>query len=114
MCDTPPLNQRIHLSVGGFTVDLSYRQMIRVFQNYLKEGDAGLIHGNRGRASNRKHSHHQEIINIYLEKYEGFGPTLASEYLLKDGYQVNHESLRKWLIREGLWKKQRKRNPYRQ
>jgi hypothetical protein len=27
--------------------DLSYRQMIRVFQNYLKEGDAGLIHEKR-------------------------------------------------------------------
>jgi hypothetical protein len=106
--------RRITLIQAAVQCDLSYRQMIRVFQNYLKEGDAGLIHGNRGRASNRKHSSHQEIINIYLEKYEGFGPTLASEYLLEDGYQVNHETLRKWLIMEGLWKKQRKRNPYRQ
>ena len=106
--------RRITIVKGAKECQLSYRQMLRVYQNYIVEGDAGLIHGNRGRASNRKHSNHQEIINTYLEKYEGFGPTLASEYLKKDGYQVNHETLRKWLIKEGLWKKQRKRCPYRQ
>ena len=106
--------RRITIAKGAKECQLSYRQMLRVYQKYILEGDAGLTHGNRGRVSNRKHSNHQEIINTYLEKYEGFGPTLASEYLKKDGYQVNHETLRKWLIQEGLWKKQRKRCPYRQ
>ena len=105
---------QITIVMGAKQCELSYRQMLRVYQEYILEGDAGLIHGNRGRASNRKHSHHQEIIDIYSDKYEGFGPSLASEYLKKDGYQVNHETLRKWLIQEGLWKKQRKRNSYRQ
>jgi hypothetical protein len=40
---------------------------------------------------------HQEIIDIYSDKYEGFGPTLASEYLKKDGYEVIPETLRQWL-----------------
>jgi len=106
--------KKINLKQAAEQCNICYDQMLRVFKKYILEGDAGLIHGNRGRASNRKHSNHQEIINTYLEKYEGFGPTLASEYLLQDGYQVNHETLRKWLIMEGLWKKQRKRNPYRQ
>ena len=57
---------------------------------------------------------HQEIIDIYSDKYEGFGPTLASEYLKKDGYEVIPETLRQWLILEGLWKRQRKRGSYRQ
>jgi hypothetical protein len=88
--------------------------MLRVYQKYILEGDAGLIHGNRGRASNRKHSHHQQIIDIYSDKYKGFGPTLASEYLKKDGYEVIPETLRQWLIQEGFWIKQRKRSSYRQ
>ena len=44
---------------------------------------------------------------VYREKYDGFGPTLASEYLLKEGYVVDHETLRRWLISEGLWVRQR-------
>ena len=106
--------RRITIVKGAKACQLSYRQMLRVYQKYSLEGDAGLIFGPRGRVSNRKHSNHQEIINTYLEKYEGFGPTLAAEYLLEDGYQVNHETLRKWLIQEGLWKRHRKRTIYRQ
>jgi len=106
--------RRITIVKSAKECQLSYRQMLRVYQKYRSEGDAGLTHGNRGRVSNRKHSNHQEIINIYLKKYEGFGPTLASEYLLQDGYKVNHETLRKWLIQEGLWTRQRKKCPYRQ
>ena len=106
--------KRIKLSQAASQCDVCYDQMLRIYKKYLLEGDAGLIFGPRGRVSNRKHSNHQEIINIYLSKYEGFGPTLAAEYLLEDGYQVDHETLRKWLIKEGLWHKVRKRNPYRQ
>jgi hypothetical protein len=106
--------RRITIVKGAKQCELSYRQMLRVYQNYILEGDAGLIHGNRGRASNRKHSHHQQIIDIYSNKYEGFGPTLASEYLKKDGYEVIPETLRQWLIQAGLWTKKRKRYPYRQ
>lgn len=86
--------------------NLSYRQARRVFQAYLKAGDAGLIHKNRDQQSNRKHPHQEKIINRYKEKYEGFGPTLASEYLQTEGYNVDHETLRRWLISEGLWIKQ--------
>jgi hypothetical protein len=106
--------RRITIVKGAKQCELSYRQMLRVYQKYILEGDAGLIHGNRGRISNRKHSHHRQIIDIYSGKYEGFGPTLASEYLKKDGYEVIPETLRQWLIQEGLWKRQRKRGSYRQ
>lgn len=88
---------------------LSYRQGRRVYQSYLKQGDAGLIHKSRDQQSNRKHPHRQAILALYREKYDGFGPTLASEYLLKTGYFVDHETLRRWLISEGLWIRQRQR-----
>lgn len=105
--------RRITLVQASEQCALSYRQTLRVYQRYLEEGDAGLTHGNRGRISSRKNPHQELIINRYKERYEGFGPTLASEYLERDGFHVDHETLRKWLMQNGLWHKQRKRNPYR-
>jgi len=92
----------------------SYRQVKRRYGRYKAEGDAGLVHAARGRSSNNKHPHRALIIQLYTQKYEGFGPTLASEKLLEDdGYDVNDETLRHWLLQEGLWCKVRKRSPYR-
>jgi transposase len=107
--------RRITLSQASIQCELSYRQTLRLYAAYLKKGDAGLIHQSRGQRSNRKHPHQDAIISLYKEKYEGFGPTLAAEYLLEeDGIAVNHETLRLWLLSQGLWKKQRKRSLYRQ
>jgi hypothetical protein len=37
--------------------------------------------------------------------YEGFGPTLASEYLLnKHGIEASKETVRQWMIRGKLWR----------
>lgn len=93
---------------------LSYRQTLRIYQSYLAQGDAGLIHATRGRPSNRKNPHRAEIIKLYQEKYEGFGPTLAAEYLAKDGLIIDHETLRRFLLSEGVWHKKRNRSAYRQ
>jgi transposase len=94
-------------------VDLGYRQIKRKYTRWKKEGDAGLVHRSRGRTSNRKHPHRDIIIKRYSERYEDFGPTLAAEKLVEEGYSVNHETLRRWLLKEGLWSRQRKRKPYR-
>jgi len=94
---------------------LSYRQTKRVYRRYLEQGDAGLIHKSRGCQSNRNHPHRQVILERYKERYEGFGPTLAAEKLAEvDDWIVDHDTLRRWLLAEGLWHKQRKRSPYRQ
>lgn len=92
----------------------SYRQTLRAYKRYKAEGDAGLTHKGRGRRSNRKNPHQEAIIARYQTRYEGFGPTLAAEYLAKDGLIIDHETLRRLLLSKGLWKKQRKRSPYRQ
>lgn len=106
---------RITLRHASKQCELSYRQTLRVYAAYLGKGDAGLTHQSRGQRSNRKHPHREIIISLYKTKYEGFGPTLAAEYLFEeDGISVDHETLRLWLISERLWKKQRKRSPYRQ
>ena len=95
-------------------VDLGYRQIKRIYAKWKREGDAGLVHKARGRASNRKHPHRDIIIKRYQERYDDFGPTLAAEKFIEEGYKVDHETLRRWLLKEGLWSRKRKRKPYRQ
>jgi transposase len=105
---------KLTLGQAATQCEISYRQIKRVYQSYIKEGDAGLIHQARGRKSNRRHPHREEIITLYSERYEGFGPTLAAEKLIEENHLlVNHETLRGWLLEENLWHKQRKRSPYR-
>ncbi len=87
---------------------LSYRQTRRVWRRYVEVGDAGLVHGLRGRASNNRRmadGRRDRALTLCRAHYVGFGPTLASEQLAsRDGLVVDHETLRGWLIEAGLWK----------
>jgi transposase-like protein len=56
----------------------------------------------------------EQVLKRYEQRYPDFGPTLASEYLAKEGLVVDHETLRRWLLGAGLWKKKRKRQKHRQ
>jgi hypothetical protein len=56
----------------------------------------------------------ESVLLLYRERYWDFGPTLASEKLFeREGYQVDHETLRRWLMSSGLWEKHRRRPQYR-
>jgi transposase len=92
---------------------LSYRQTLRLWERYCALGDAGLVHRGRDRQSNRRHPHQEAILTRYQERYMGFGPTLACEYLAEDGFLIDHETLRRLLLKHGLWSKARQRNPFR-
>lgn len=95
---------------------LSYRQCKRSYGRYRREGDVGLVHRSRGKRSNRQTDPdmREAILGRYNEVYEGFGPTLAAEKLAGEGYPMDHETLRRWLLGEGKWQRQRKRSQYRQ
>src|SRR5436305_15264737 len=44
-----------------------------------------------------------------------FGPTLAAEHVAEeDGLKVDAETLRRWMLSEGLWSRERKRKQHRQ
>lgn len=95
---------------------LSYRQMKRLKRRYLRDGDAGLVHLRRGQPSNRafEATFRNAVLTRYQERYLDFGPTFAAEKLLEDGLALHHDTLRKWLLMEGLWSQHRKHKPYRQ
>lgn len=105
------------LKTAAERLRLSYRQAKRVWRRYRQQGAAGLVHRSRGRPSNRSKPAglRRQALVLYAERLEGFGPTLASEKLGElFGVEVGVETLRRWLIEEGLWKVRRRRQKHRQ
>lgn len=111
------------LKEASIALNLSYRQIRRVYKRYDFEGDSSLIHKNRGKVSNRAKSPELKkmIIEKYREKYKGFGPTLASEKLAEEGLLIDHCTLWRWLKESNDWHKsmklkkirnRRKRSPH--
>ena len=95
---------------------LSYRHARRIYRRYREQGDKGLIHKSRGKPSHRRIEKKikDTILKLYREKYWDFGPTLACEHLASsDEYVVDHDTLRLWLIKEGLRQKKRRRKKHR-
>lgn len=70
-------------------VNLSIRQVQRLKVSVNQFNQLGIIHGNKGRASNRKISNIkvEEIEKIIRDKYSDFGPTFAVEKL-KENHQI--------------------------
>jgi transposase len=96
-------------------LDVSDRQIRRIAMRIQLEGDAGVIHKLRGKSSNRALPGKNRVLRLFKAKYPDFGPTLASEKLLeRDKIKVNDETLRLWLIKEGVPYKKRKKRPHRQ
>ena len=62
---------------------LSVRQVRRLQERLAERGDASLVHGLRGRASNRSCDAvlRKRVLSAYRKKYADFGPTFASEKL---------------------------------
>ena len=103
------------LRAAAERLGLSGRQMRRIWRRFRAKGVKGLVHGGRGRPSNRAYpaESKRRSLEIYRSRLEGFGPTLAAEKLGEAGVGIDHETLRRWLISDGLWRKQRKRGPHR-
>jgi hypothetical protein len=89
-------------------LDLSVRQVKRLLYGLKKRGDKAVVHGLRGKPSKRKiaESIEREAVRILSSPvYEGFGPTLACEYLRKKhGIEASKETVRQWMIRSKLWR----------
>ena len=108
--------KEIKLVKAAKLMELGYRQAKRVWRRYRTEGDQGLVHRARGRASPRaKPAQWREKLLARIEEhYRDFGPTLAAEYLEKEKLVIDHETLRRWMLATGLWKRRRQRGSHRQ
>jgi hypothetical protein len=88
-------------------LELSIRQVKRLLYAMKKHGDQAVVHGLRGHPSNRRIEERiekQAVKILSAPVYEGFGPTLAAEYLeKKHGIEASKETVRQWMMRGKLW-----------
>jgi len=102
----------LSLAQAGREVGLSERQVRRVWKRYREHGDAGLIHGLRGRKGNAgKGVLREEVLALYREHYRGFNAAHAAEKLAAQGWAVPRQTLWRWLDEAGLVAHRRRRVP---
>jgi len=93
-------------------LNVSVRQVKRMFKSYREKGAAGLVSQRRGRVSNHRLGEEtlERALDLLGSKYRGFGPTLACEKLVEvEGIKISKESVRKMMMVAGLWKSRRAR-----
>ena len=89
-------------------LQITARQVRRLLTGLSERGDKSVIHGLKGEASNNRivERRKKRAIRILSRPvYEGFGPTLAMEYL-RDKHQivVSKETVRQWMVEAKLWR----------
>lgn len=91
---------------------VSIRQVKRLLRRYRDSGAAGLVSGHRGRQPNNAiaTATREAVLALLRQHYADFGPTLACEYLQeRHGHALSAETLRQWMIAEGLWQPRRRK-----
>ena len=89
-------------------IGVSDRWVRKLLKRMKKQGDRVVVHGLRGRTSNRKITARVQVRALEILQqpdWHDFGPTFASEQLAKwHGIELSDETLRRWMIEAGLWK----------
>ncbi len=100
-------DKRLTQSVVAERMGVSERWVRKMIKGLATEGDAVVVHGLRGRESNRKLPETiqaQAIALLHQPEWHDFGPTYASQQLAKQGVNVSDETLRRWMTGAGIWK----------
>jgi len=112
------INKELNGSDAAKLLDMTTRHVRRLKNKVVKKGIKGLIHGNRGKPSNRMmlDKERTEIIDLLHKHYHDFGPTLAAEKL-EERHKIKRDkgTIRSIMITEELWKpKQKKKEQHRE
>src|SRR5580692_1798451 len=97
---------RLRVADACALVGLQRRQVFRLLRGLRQDGAPSLLSKRRGKPGN--HRLPPEVrtlaVSIVRERYVDFGPTFAAEKLAEHhGCSVSHETLRGWMIADGLW-----------
>jgi hypothetical protein len=93
---------------------VSLRQVERLYCAYKAGGATALMSKKRGRPSPRRlpDAVRANVMRLVREKYGDFGPTLVREKLAELlGIVVSVETLRQWMIGDGVWLPRDRRLP---
>jgi transposase len=96
---------------------LTDRQVRRIARSVRREGNAGICHKSRGKRSHNRIADKikDKATALCRDTYKKFGPTHASEKLLKiHKIKISDETLRGWFQEEDIPYKVRKKRPHRQ
>lgn len=108
------IRREITAGKAGELLRLCVRQIYRLKAKVKEKGAEGLIHGNRGKPSNRRMSkaERQQIVNLLHWRYSDFRPTHASEKLDEvHGIKKDPKTIRQIMTAEGLWKPRKQKSP---
>ena len=105
--------KEITVKKAGELLHLCERQIYRLKDKVRIEGAEGLIHGNRGKPSNRRMAERErrQIVKLLHQHYSDFKPTHSSEKLdTVHSIKRDPKTIRQIMIDEELWipKKQKK------
>lgn len=108
-------DDRLTVDAAAMLMGLGRRQIYRLCRAFSADGPAGLASRKRGRPSNRKHGEtfRATVLSLVREHYIDFGPTLAAEKLIaRHDLRIGVETLRQWMMAEGLWVDRRHKLPF--
>ena len=114
---TEVLGGRRTAGSAATVLGLSVRQTHRLLVRYGDGGGGALIHQARGRTSNNQLEPgvREYVLELIRRQYRDFGPTLATEVLLeRHGIKIGRETVRKWMVDDGLWLSRRQRRTFHQ
>ena len=107
-------DRRLTVEAAARLMGVGRRQVYRLGRAFAADGPVALVSRKRGCPSNHRHGEtfRRTVLTLVREHYPDFGPTLAVEKLAaRHGLHVGVESLRQWMMSDGLWKDRRHRLP---
>jgi transposase len=111
------LDEQITQAEAARLIDISDRQIRRMIRRIREEGDEGICHRSRGKASNRRipKKVKERVLKLFREEYHDFNLAHATEKLFEvHGITINDETLRLWLNAAAIPYKKRKLRKHRQ
>jgi hypothetical protein len=105
-------SRRLRVDDACALTGLHRRQVFRLLRDLKQDGVTSLVSKRRGRPSNHRLPVQVRTLalSIVRERYADFGPTFAAEKLAEHhGCSVSRETLRSWMIADGLWVDRRHR-----
>nr|WP_111302133.1 ISNCY family transposase [Paracoccus saliphilus] len=100
------LDGSLRTATAAQVLGLSQRQVQRLIREVQADGAMTVRHKLRGRPSNNRTSDLKRdyVLSLIRQDYPDFGPTLVAETLAeRHGIRVSSETLRKWIIADGIW-----------
>ena len=96
-------------------LNISVRQVYRLYEKFLKDGPGGFLSKKQGKPSNHqlpKITKARVMELVACKKYEGCGPTFMNEKLLElHSIKISVETARLWMTECGAWHPHKEKRP---